>query len=154
MSAPEEHEMPDVSTESQRQALDEMSRQLVERLNDMVQEQHERARRFAAMQHSLSPLPELPPMEAAPEAAPPLPAPAPRPATPERRKTLPLPPRPSPPKEPQNVEAAPLRDVILHNKRPASTPAAPAKKQEEAGCGSGTLITFIVIIILIVRSCT
>ncbi len=47
----------EVSTEPQRLALEAMSRDLVEKLNAMVAEQEQRARDFAAHQHSLSSLP-------------------------------------------------------------------------------------------------
>ncbi len=151
MSDPEEQEMPHVSTESQRQALDEMSRQLVEKLNDMVREQHERARRFAATQHSLSPLPELTPLpqetplahptSAIPESAPP------------QKKQRPLPPRPTARKEPEKFDIGALRDTILP-RNSGGKQDDPSAKKEEAGCGSGTIITLIIIIIIIIRSCS
>lgn len=47
----------EVTTEPQRLALEAMSRDLVEKLNTMVAEQEQRARDFAAHQHSLSSLP-------------------------------------------------------------------------------------------------
>ena len=49
-----------VSTEPQRLALEEMSRDLVDKLNKMVAEQEERAAQFAAQQHSLSAKPSVP----------------------------------------------------------------------------------------------
>lgn len=54
MSATEPAEYPPVSTEPQRQALDEMSQELLRKLNTMVEEQNERARQFASTEHSLS----------------------------------------------------------------------------------------------------
>ncbi len=53
-SSPDER----VTTEPQRQALDTMSQELVNKLNVMVAEQEQRAREFAARQHSLSSLPQ------------------------------------------------------------------------------------------------
>ena len=47
----------EVSTEPQRQALEAMSRDLVNKLNAMVAEQEQRAQEFARQQHSLSSLP-------------------------------------------------------------------------------------------------
>ena len=46
-----------VTTEPQRLALEAMSNELVEKLHAMVEEQQQRAREFAAHQHSLSSLP-------------------------------------------------------------------------------------------------
>lgn len=57
MSTPEQDERPPVTTEPQRQALDEMSRELLRKLNAMVEEQNERARQFANTEHSLSSTP-------------------------------------------------------------------------------------------------
>ena len=63
-SSPDER----VTTEPQRQALDAMSQELVNKLNIMVAEQEQRAREFAARQHSLSSLPQqtLPPVPSEP----------------------------------------------------------------------------------------
>lgn len=57
---PQKGSSPDgrVTTEPQRQALDAMSQELVNKLNVMVAEQEQRAREFAARQHSLSSLPQ------------------------------------------------------------------------------------------------
>lgn len=54
---PEQNENPQVTTEPQRQALDEMSHDLLRKLNAMVEEQNERARQFANTEHSLSSTP-------------------------------------------------------------------------------------------------
>ncbi len=158
-----EHEdlssLPDVSTEPQRQALDEMSRQLVERLNDMVQEQHERASRFAAMQHSLSPLPGLPETEA--QAAAPAPpavaaAPAVTPPTHRKGKRPPaLPPRPALPKEPQVFEEAPEpEDDRTDWLKKIPTKPDGKKEGEESGCGTFPTIVAIIIIVILLRACS
>lgn len=47
----------EVTTEPQKQALEAMSNELVQKLNAMVAEQERRAHAFAAQQHSLSSLP-------------------------------------------------------------------------------------------------
>ncbi len=47
----------EVTTEPQKQALEAMSNELVQKLNAMVAEQERRAHDFAAQQHSLSSLP-------------------------------------------------------------------------------------------------
>ncbi len=146
----------EVSTESQRQALDEMSRQLVERLNDMVREQNERAERFAATQHSLSPLPELPDIDAGNPNTPATEPPpvAPPPAAPEK-KMIPLRPfRPTQDKKPQDFSAQPIQPKDLVdwlNKQPGEDNE---KKAEESGCGTVPTIIFIVIIIIILRACS
>lgn len=49
-----EPQQPIVTTEPQRQALDAMSQALVEKLNRMVEEQHQRVEEFTRMEHSLS----------------------------------------------------------------------------------------------------
>ena len=60
MNSPRQIEIPhgdEVTTAPQRQALETMSQNLIEKLNAMVAEQEQRARDFAAHQHSLSSLP-------------------------------------------------------------------------------------------------
>ncbi len=57
MATPTPPQPPEVTTEPQRKALDEMSQNLVEKLNEMVREQNERVERFAAIQHSRSATP-------------------------------------------------------------------------------------------------
>ncbi len=157
MPEPEDHSMPDVSTEPQRQALDEMSRQLVVRLNEMVREQHERARRFAAAQHSLSPLPGMPASAPAPFATPeevPHPEPQP-PASTERKRKIPfLPQQAAPQKKPQDFAAPALSGSLLAPCVQKKAEAAKGKKREESGCGTLPTIVFIIILVLIIRSCS
>ena len=50
----ENSETPQVSTEPQRLALDAMSRELVEKLNRMVEEQNQRVEAFTQLEHSLA----------------------------------------------------------------------------------------------------
>ncbi len=149
-----DQQVPVVSTEPQRQALDEMSRQLVERLNEMVQEQNERARLFAATQHSLSPLPKLPQAE---QPSPPEPEPV---TQTTRRPDIPPPPalpREARPKEPQSFAPTPkpqpqgLADWL----KPESAATQEAQKTgDEVGCGSVSTIITIILLVLIIRSCT
>ncbi len=153
----EEQQMPDVSTEPQRQALDEMSRQLVEKLNDMVREQHERARRFAATQHSLSPLPGV--------QAPPPPAewndeaqtahfPAPHREEPPAKKPFhALLSRNARPKLPQDFSAKSADEPSL---LPAwkSAVKKSGEKSSESGCGTVPTIIAIIILVIILRSCS
>lgn len=53
-------EIPEVSTEAQRQALDAMSEELVQKLNRMIEEQDARVKAFAVQNPSLSSLPVTP----------------------------------------------------------------------------------------------
>ncbi len=171
MDTQEEELVPEVSTEPQRRALDEMSRQLVERLNAMVHEQNERAEHFAATQHSLSALPnqqiELPgvpgldlPETAIPDFAPapeysPKPAPLPTvpPAQKGKKEHKAPPPLTTQRKEPQEFFNKPLRERKKQDRKPV--PALPdGQKSEESGCGSGTVITLIIIVLIILRACT
>ncbi len=158
---------PEVSTEPQRQALDEMSHQLVERLNDMVREQHERARRFAATQHSLSPLPGIPGAELTPEiqASQHKTPQAPQPQTAKPRQAAPPPPKkkqsPLPPlpftrqEEAQEEQREPLWQHPRQEHNSASFPTPIEKKKgEENGCGTGTIITLIIIVLIIIRACS
>ncbi len=166
----EDHNLPDVSTEPQRQALDEMSRQLMERLNIMVEEQHERARAFAATQHSLSHLPGQ--TNSSPELPPP-PAPLPTnvpgfslpqvPASPapraKRKKNPPvLPPHPARPKVPQEFDTpAPAEEAGRADwlrKLPGAAKAAAKKEGEESGCGTFPTIVAIAIIVILLRACS
>lgn len=50
----QDNHIPEVTTEPQRQALDKMSQDLIVKLNQMVKEQHIRAKAFVEQQHSLS----------------------------------------------------------------------------------------------------
>ncbi len=157
-----EQSLPDVSTEPQRQALDAMSQQLVERLNTMVREQHERARRFAATQHSLFPLPQLPELEAenslpsAPQAEPEftftVPEPAPLPQA-KKRLFAPIPPRPTEPRQPQDFSAKPLWEAAKQN-WPIKPKAAESSKKQEEGCGTISTVVCIIIIIMLMRACS
>lgn len=80
MNSPRQIEIPhgdEVTTAPQRQALETMSQNLVEKLNAMVAEQEQRARDFAAHQHSLSSLPSYTLPEIAQENPPQVPVPRP-----------------------------------------------------------------------------
>ncbi len=147
MPEPEDHHLPDVSTEPQRQALDEMSQSLVDSLNDMVREQQERAELFAQTRHSLSPQPEPP--ETPPPATPPRPG-----ASQKRRKAATPPPLVTARPTPENMDASALSTSAPRLSRTPGRKAEAGEKNEETGCGSGPLITLIIIIVIIVRSCT
>ncbi len=161
MPEPEGQHMPDVSTEPQRQALDEMSRQLVEKLNEMVREQNERARRFATQQHSLSPLPgqmeqpvtPQPTAESSPLPQPP--APQPTPADAKKKRKFPfLAQQPVQQKKPQDFAAPALSGDFLAPYALKKNEAERDKKSEESGCGTIPTIVFIIILVIIFRSCS
>lgn len=146
-------------TEAQRKALEEMSQQLLDRLNSMVDQQEARAREFAERTHSLSSLPEqvqLPQMPSTPDSrspqepsiAPPTPAPAAKKAQhvppPPQARRVDTTPRAAAPAEPAQPR------VVRTPKRPAA-----AKNQEEdSKVGLGTLVTIGGIIFVLLRSCS
>lgn len=137
-------DIPEVSTEAQRQALDAMSAELVQKLNRMIEEQDARVQAFAVQNPSLSSLPatpdpivlpqrELPqvpqkPVVAKPAALPAEPVPVERP--------IPNPPVPAPsrPKPKRQRQVAP--------------------NQEEKSSNIGSWVFFIVVVLIILRACT
>lgn len=134
-----------VSTESQRLALEAMSAQLVHKLNAMIQEQEQRARKFAeqhhsplaTQQHHFSYIPET-------QATPP-----PRQETPaSRMPQVPPPPLPTAPK--------PQVDTLRERLQPRPAVRKPAQKEqpEESNIGMGMVIFALVGIMILIRSCT
>lgn len=148
-----------VSTEPQRKALDAMSDDLVRKLHAMVAEQEQRAREFAAHQHSLSSLPNLqqqfPQQQAFPQ--PPAPATTKQGQARARRphSTITNGPRIPQQKQVKNEvgqQPAPfLPDWDAQFNTPSSTRTQPKK---ESGCGVGTIIVGIIIFLIIFRSCS
>lgn len=143
-------------TEAQRKALEEMSQQLLDRLNSMVDQQEARAREFAERTHSLSSLPEKVQLPSTPDIctpqepsiAPPTPAPAAKKAQhvppPPQARRVDTAPRAAAPAEPAQPR------VVKTPKRPAA-----AKNQEEdSKVGLGTLVTIGGIIFVLLRSCS
>ena len=142
-----------VTTEPQRRALEDMSADLVRKLNQMVAEQEARARDFAAHQHSLSALPtQVPPQV--------------KPFEPQQKKR----------KYAQNVPQPPVVSQPAYTPEPTYTPdytdylppvpkSTPArhktptvikgKKKDEEGIGStAVIIILIVLFLLISKSCS
>ena len=158
----QEHE--EVSTEAQRQALDAMSRQLVENLNAMIREQNERAERFAATQHSVSALPgqaglpEIKPLDLPDPAPLPTMPPPPAQATPKPRHQAQS---PSPAQAKAQAKKLPPRPTQpLDNGEPQTLPQRPRIKmptgkgqQEQQGCGATSVIVAIVIVLMLLRAC-
>lgn len=146
-------------TEAQRKALEEMSDQLLQRLNSMVAEQEARAAEFAARTHSLSALPEL----TQPQETPGIPT------TGSRPTVSPLPQQPAPQTFAQPSHTEPAQPAIkipplVRKKaepepapeppRPIRRPAPQQKKTEESSIGAGTLIIIVCIIYALIKSCS
>ena len=137
-------DIPEVSTEAQRQALDAMSEELVQKLNRMIEEQDARVREFAVQNPSLSSLPatpdpivlpqrELPQVPQKPVVAKPAALPA-EPVPVERPFPNPPVPAPSRPKPKRQRQVAP--------------------NQEEKSSNIGSWVFFIVVVLIILRACT
>lgn len=147
-----------VSTEPQRRALDAMSDDLVRKLHAMVAEQEQRAREFAAHQHSLSSLPNLQQQFPHQQSFQQPPAPTTRKAqakTPRPHSTITNGPRIS--------QQKPFKNEVGQQPVPAhtdwdtqfNTPStAPIQPKKENGCGVGTIIFCIILFLIIFRSCS
>lgn len=155
---PEITEVPEVSTEAQRQALDTMSEELVQKLNRMIEEQDARVKEFAVQNPSLSSLPVTPDPIVLPHPAmqpqqPSVPKPAAiaaeqlpeeyqRPQAKERRVGMPEKPRQTPP----------VPD--LNRPKPKRQRQVAPNQEEKQSSGIGSWIFFIVVVLIILRSCT
>lgn len=149
---PPSHPDESVTTEPQRLALERMSAQLIHNLNVMIAEQEERVRIFAEQHHSPSPLPQHPAPEKLPESPSVPPVPEPEPAKPlvakfkaiARRNVPPL--VTSSPNEQPQPQPRPIPVI--------STPRKTTESKEESSIGVGTIVTFIVIILFLLRACS
>lgn len=149
-----------VSTESQRLALEAMSAQLVHKLNAMIREQEERARKFAEQHHSTLPVPQ--PIQptvstcSQPE-APAAPAP---PVSPVPSRAKVVPPPLTTRKEPRAGWKLDWQSDFEaeHPKEEKPLRIGPRKKtapqKEESNIGMGMIIFSLVGIIMLLRSCT
>ena len=134
-----------VSTEAQRQALEEMSNELVRRLNLMIQEQEQRAREFAATHHSTLPTPAAPVLNIpAPEPVAKAPAPA----------TVYAPAPPPPPVTRREQHPSPKREQPTRCSAPSPGAKKTKPQEEEGNIGMGIVIFSLVGIIMLIRSCT
>ena len=133
-----------VSTEAQRQALENMSNELIRKLNLMIQEQEQRVQEFARTHHSQLSTPAVPSL---PQIRPLEPAPAPAPA----RKVTP------PPPATRKIQPA-IEDWEIRTPFSATTVRKPVRKTEKApeenNIGVGIVVFSIIGIIMLVRSCT
>lgn len=145
-----------VTTEPQRLALEAMSKELVDKLHAMVEEQQQRARVFAEQQHSLSSLPSThtPAVPSAPvHAAPPVvEAYDYHQQEYEYSNLPPLPPIPPAPRAAYTPKPTPP---------PVSKPRKPAKvvreqqDETEGNIGAGTIIFILAVVFIIFsRGCS
>ncbi len=143
-----------VTTEPQRRALEEMSHELVEKLNRMVAEQEERAALFAAQQHSLSSKPAVPTSVPKPTYNYPTPPPL---VTQTRQAAVSRTPAPEP--QQSRIKAAketylpPVPPSPVSGKKKHPTVIAPKKKEEE-GMGTGFIILILIVLFLLARACS
>lgn len=150
---PEQQTTQQVSTEPQRIALERMSAELVHKLNVMIAEQEERARRFAEQHHSTVPVPQNHTPTVTGFTPPTVPAPT-QAQTPARQRPLPPP--------PATRREEPRLRHHEYDTRGESTPSplriGPKKKtekpQEEGNIGMGMIIFSIIGIIMLLRACT
>lgn len=141
-NTPEEQE---VSTEAQRQALDAMSGELVDKLNHMIEEQNARVQAFATQypQQAAALQERLQQQEAdAPTTPAPLPPAAP-PAT--------CPSHVSPPPHKQTRATAPEPAPAAPQPRRAPQPKQEPEKEGSIGCGK--LVFIIAVIVILLRCC-
>lgn len=129
---------PEVSTEAQRKALDEMSANLVLKLHQMIFEQEQRVQQFAA------------------DHATPISAPL-------REKALPPTPAPEYPQPPPLVTRKPPRPIVesksgqlAQAEQEAEQDAAPESHQDpqQEGIGMGPIIFIIIAIVIMLRACS
>lgn len=161
---PDTPEIPEVSTEAQRQALDAMSEELVQKLNRMIEEQDARVKEFAVQNPSLSSLPATPEPIALPrQAAPKQPAQPQLPSVPKppaavtstveekldeydrqwAREKREQPAQPQPPPVPAVTRPKPKRQRQIS-----------PNPEEKQGPNIGSWISFIVVVLIILRACT
>lgn len=141
----------DVSTESQRQALDAMSADLVGKLNRMIEEQNDRVQAFATQYPQQAELmqEQMRQAQAAPAPQPAAPQPAPEMHRPSPRPTSSVTPPPV-----AKPHAAPPPSVRPQQQPPAkSKPAVPDKDKGENSIGCGKLVVIIAIIVILLRCC-
>ena len=134
-----------VSTEAQRQALEEMSNELVRKLNLMIQEQEQRAREFAATHHSTLPTPAAPVLN--------IPAPEPVAKAPAPARVY-APASPPPPVTRREQQPSPKREQPTRCSAPSPGAKKTKPQEDEGNIGMGIVIFSLVGIIMLIRSCT
>lgn len=135
----------EVSTETQRQALDAMSGELLDKLNRMIEEQNARVQDFATQYpQAAAPAPE-PVTYRAPQPEPPAAQPAAQPR-PTHSVT------PPPAATPRAATPPPVRPQ-QHTPAAKAKPAASATDKGENSIGCGKLVFIIAIIVILLRCC-
>ena len=151
-------EIPEVSTEAQRQALDAMSEELVQKLNRMIEEQDARVKAFAVQNPSLSSLPVTPDPIVLPQVPPQQP----------QKPSVPNVPKPAAITTEQVLDEYDRQWAKEKREQPLQTPPVPAlsrpkpKRQrqvapnqdEKQSPNIGSWVFFIVIVLIILRACT
>ncbi len=148
---------PQVTTEPQRLALEQMTEQLITKLNKMVEEQQKRAEEFAQHRHSLSSLPtaaSLPkttqlPTPPAPPAPPVATAAQTQPVLIAKPQIMPLPEH-TPQQVSHHRQRTPKQQLP-----PVPGPTAPHHQQqpESEGISAGTIIFVLAIIFVLLKGC-
>lgn len=147
-------EIPEVSTEAQRQALDAMSEELVQKLNRMIEEQDARVKAFAVQNPSLSSLPVTPDPIVLPQQP--------------QKPSVPNVPKPAALTTEQVLDEYDRQWAKEKREQPLQTPPVPApsrpkpKRQrqvapnqdEKQSPNIGSWVFFIVIVLIILRACT
>lgn len=148
-----------VSTEAQRQALENMSNELIRKLNLMIQQQEQRVQEFARTHHSqlstpaVPSLPQIQHLTPEPAPLPPTPAPAPAPTPARATNRTVTPPPPATRKIQPTIEGWKIPTPASATK--VRNPVRKAEKApEENNIGAGIVIFSIIGIIMLMRSCT
>ena len=148
-------EIPEVSTEAQRQALDSMSEELVQKLNRMIEEQDARVKAFAVQNPSLSSLPVTP-------------DPIVLPQVPPQQQKQPSVPKPAAITTEQVLDEYDRQWAKEKREQPLQTPPVPPlsrpkpkrlrqvapNQDEKQSPNIGSWAFFIVIVLIILRACT
>lgn len=161
----EEPEYDTDGMDKQRQALEDMSQALLDKLNAMVREQDSRAQAFAQHTHSLSALPGAPELLQTP----PLPE-LPKVQMPQMPQTPPVGEAAGSAQAERRAQvggkvadrvpplvrkvAQPVADTPPHRRTPQPAPARPVKKKDKEGSiNVGTLVFAGFILFALLRSC-
>ncbi|MDO4817226.1 MAG: hypothetical protein Q3986_02230 [Akkermansia sp.] len=147
-------EIPEVSTEAQRQALDAMSEELVQKLNRMIEEQDARVKAFAVQNPSLSSLPVTPDPIVLPQVPPQPQKPSvPKPAALTTEQVLDEYDRQwAKEKREQPLQTPPVPP--LSRPKPKRQRQVAPNQEEKQSSNIGSWVFFIVIVLIILRACT
>ena len=139
-----------VTTEPQRLALEAMSNELVEKLHAMVEEQQQRAREFAAHQHSLSSLPSTHTPTVSHPPVPPAPyVPEEYEYSPQEEEYINLPPIPTRSTAPRARYTEPSVPHPAPKPRKTSKVKREPQEDTEGNIGAGTIIFILAVVFFI-----